>query len=276
MLSPCQALSQNYRGRDFFVGDVHGCFDRLAQALERVRFDPSQDRLISVGDLLDRGPYSEKAVEWLRQPFFYGVRGNHEDLYLRWRDAEEPARTAFATRHYGKNGGDWVRRIDEPTHEALASLIRLLPYILIVPVVNGRTIAVVHAELPDGSGWPALIRQPDDSDFLRGLLWGRLRLNEGRDGTRFSDKHLIGGLDAVVCGHAVVPEVQVLGNCVYMDTGGWTDQGVLSVLTADDILQRVEQAQASEHQGSLRAIPEAEDDVAPWPSSTPNEVSVET
>lgn len=240
MLSYCQALSQNYTGRDFFVGDIHGCFERLTEALAAVQFDPGQDRLISVGDLLDRGPFSEKAVEWLRQPFFYGVRGNHEDLYLRWRDAEEPAKSSFAARHYGRNGGGWVARIDEPTHEALTSMVRKLPHILIVPTRNGRTIAVVHAELPDGAGWPGLIHQPEDADFLRGLLWGRLRLQAKQAGRAFDDKHIIAGLDAVVCGHAVVPEVQVIGNCVYIDTGGWTNQGFLSVLQAEDILTKVQ------------------------------------
>ncbi len=37
------------------VGDLHGCYTRLMSELHRVDFDPAQDLLISVGDLIDRG-----------------------------------------------------------------------------------------------------------------------------------------------------------------------------------------------------------------------------
>lgn len=52
----------NRRGRDIAVGDVHGHFQRLQQALDAVGFDPAIDRLFSVGDLVDRGPDSEQAL----------------------------------------------------------------------------------------------------------------------------------------------------------------------------------------------------------------------
>ena len=52
-------------GRDFVVGDVHGCFRTLEELLEKVRFEPGSDRLFSVGDLVDRGPHSLEAIEWL-------------------------------------------------------------------------------------------------------------------------------------------------------------------------------------------------------------------
>lgn len=37
------------------VGDLHGCCTLLMNELHRVDFDPTQDLLISVGDLIDRG-----------------------------------------------------------------------------------------------------------------------------------------------------------------------------------------------------------------------------
>ncbi|WP_261986408.1 metallophosphoesterase, partial [Enterococcus faecium] len=55
----------NSIGRDFAVGDIHGCFSRLNSALNTIEFDPSKDRLFSVGDLVDRGPECHLILEWL-------------------------------------------------------------------------------------------------------------------------------------------------------------------------------------------------------------------
>ena len=51
--------------RDWVVGDVHGCFETLRQALRGIDFEYGRDRLFSVGDLIDRGPNSIGALEWL-------------------------------------------------------------------------------------------------------------------------------------------------------------------------------------------------------------------
>ena len=68
----------NAAGRDFVVGDVHGHFATLERALERVGFERTRDRLFSVGDLVDRGPESERALAWIRERFDAVVMGNHE------------------------------------------------------------------------------------------------------------------------------------------------------------------------------------------------------
>ena len=66
-------------GRDLVIGDLHGHFDTLEHALAALAFDTARDRLFSVGDLIDRGPRSRDAIEWLTAGRFAGaVRGNHE------------------------------------------------------------------------------------------------------------------------------------------------------------------------------------------------------
>lgn len=49
-------LSPNLKGKDYVVGDIHGCYSLLYTKLTQLGFDFSKDRLISVGDLCDRGP----------------------------------------------------------------------------------------------------------------------------------------------------------------------------------------------------------------------------
>ena len=64
--------------RTIVVGDIHGCFDELAQLLELIGFG-KEDVLISVGDMLDRGSNSWKVCGFFRDtPNAHSVLGNHE------------------------------------------------------------------------------------------------------------------------------------------------------------------------------------------------------
>ena len=68
-------FSKNLVGRDFVVGDIHGAFTKLKQALEKIEFNTEVDRLFCVGDLVDRGGENEQATDWLFKPWFHTVRG---------------------------------------------------------------------------------------------------------------------------------------------------------------------------------------------------------
>ncbi len=71
--------------RQLILGDVHGCFDEMQQLLTELAFDPARDVLISVGDIVDRGPKIKETLEFLRGlPDFHMVLGNHEDKLLRY------------------------------------------------------------------------------------------------------------------------------------------------------------------------------------------------
>jgi serine/threonine protein phosphatase 1 len=73
-------LKNNTVGKDYFVGDIHGCYEQLMEALVKIKFNPDVDRLISVGDLVDRGADSVKCLNLLKEPWFHAVSGNHEDM----------------------------------------------------------------------------------------------------------------------------------------------------------------------------------------------------
>jgi bis(5'-nucleosyl)-tetraphosphatase (symmetrical) len=68
---------------NYVVGDIQGCLNGLQALLKKVNFDPSQDKLWSVGDLVARGPSSLETLRYLKSlgSSFETVLGNH-DLHL--------------------------------------------------------------------------------------------------------------------------------------------------------------------------------------------------
>ncbi|MBI5257888.1 MAG: metallophosphoesterase [Burkholderiales bacterium] len=74
----CHCLPASQRGRDRVVGDLHGHRGLFEQALDHLRFDPGRDRVLSVGDLIDRGPDSLDTLSLVEQPWFRAVLGNPE------------------------------------------------------------------------------------------------------------------------------------------------------------------------------------------------------
>jgi len=67
----------------YAVGDVQGCFEALIKLLAKIQFDPDHDCLISVGDLVNRGPQSLETLRYCKNlgDSFATVLGNH-DLHL--------------------------------------------------------------------------------------------------------------------------------------------------------------------------------------------------
>lgn len=73
---------ENLKGRDFIVGDLHGCADELMRLLEEAKFDVEKDRLFCVGDLADRGPDSLECCNLLHEPWFHLTLGNHDEVLM--------------------------------------------------------------------------------------------------------------------------------------------------------------------------------------------------
>lgn len=67
----------------YFVGDIQGCYDELMRLLDDVQFDPANDKLCPVGDLVARGPDSDKVAQLMLTlaDSVQTVLGNH-DLHL--------------------------------------------------------------------------------------------------------------------------------------------------------------------------------------------------
>ena len=156
MEKPLKTLEPNLLGRDYVIGDLHGGYDIFQHLLKNINFDTTKDRMISVGDLIDRGPKNLECLELLREPWFHAVLGNHEQMML--EKMEQPSGGSV----WIMNGGEWgIEAVNDKRRKdgipsdfsvALFDLIPIvseLPYLITVKMKAGNKFHILHAELPD-------------------------------------------------------------------------------------------------------------------------------
>jgi len=71
--------------RIYAIGDVHGCFDKLMDLMDRIDIDLGQDTLVFLGDYIDRGPNAYEVVAYLMElkeqhDNVVLLKGNHEEM----------------------------------------------------------------------------------------------------------------------------------------------------------------------------------------------------
>lgn len=207
----------NDTGRDFIVGDLHGCTDALRYLLAQVRFSPEHDRLFSVGDLVDRGDHPLDALALLDCPWFFAVKGNHEEAMCDVADGALP-QTVWDT-----IGGAWARGLPPEALARHAARVRELPLVRVIGD-GARRFNVLHAEF---FGDDAALDTADfDERTCARLLWGRQLIGG------VVDPRVQRGLSRTYCGHTPVTDVITIGAQTFVDTGAFAPQGRLSLVDA--------------------------------------------
>ncbi len=110
----------------YVVSDIHGHFKKLLAMLSEIDFGP-EDTLYVIGDVIDRGPHSFKALKYVAEhDNIVHIKGNHElflQLYIEGNFAMR--------RNYGRFGGEPV--IPELAKFSQAELDRLHKYLAGLP-----------------------------------------------------------------------------------------------------------------------------------------------
>lgn len=86
--------------RILMISDIHGCLSQFNELLGSIKYIPSEDELILLGDYVDRGPQSKETIEGVRELVNnYGVialRGNHDQRLIDLiRTDKEEVQTKF-------------------------------------------------------------------------------------------------------------------------------------------------------------------------------------
>lgn len=74
--------------RTIVIGDIHGCLEEFNELLKLAEFKKGNDRLVLLGDLVDRGPDPVGVVRRAQELRAESVLGNHEEKHLRYRQHE--------------------------------------------------------------------------------------------------------------------------------------------------------------------------------------------
>jgi serine/threonine protein phosphatase 1 len=214
---------------DYAVGDIHGCLDKVLRLLTAIRYDPAADRLIFLGDYIDRGPHSRGVLDLMVQlrrdnPANIFLMGNHEDNFLTYIQAclDDRAMSSWLKEPFLAGGGVAtlasyyprvrnlydVRLVEAIPEEHLAFLGRLPLY------WTDATYIAVHAGVRPGIP----LERQQDNDLLR---------------IRGPFLHHPHGLDkCVVFGHTPFRHVWRDVNKIGIDTGACYAESGYGKLTA--------------------------------------------
>jgi serine/threonine protein phosphatase 1 len=190
--------------RIFIIGDIHGCLRMLKRLMDRIDWRPDRDRLIFLGDFIDRGEDSRGVIDYVLEISRLSrsvecVLGNHESIFLDYLSGAD-IRTFIANggastlNSYRSTGGSSHGVLQIPV-EHIAFLKSLRPWIEL------EDYYVVHAGMQPGVD---LERQS-----LEDLVWIRepFIFSEYDFGKR------------VIFGHTPFTEPLVMENKIGLDTG---------------------------------------------------------
>jgi serine/threonine protein phosphatase 1 len=226
----CLRIPANTVGRDFVVGDLHGHRSLLEQALDGMAFDRRRDRVLSVGDLIDRGPESLATLSLIEEPWFHAVLGNHELMLLNFLGYY--GSRLHSRKSYASGAGEWITAAMARNPKVVARLADKVAALPLAMHVEGEVpFNVTHGALyPSGSRQQVLfgdetvcVHKADAATscrahFAAALDSERLELRYSQQPVQVSPSP-IGKLPITYVGHSPFRQIIVHDSHVFIDQG---------------------------------------------------------
>jgi serine/threonine protein phosphatase 1 len=190
----------------YAIGDVHGCLEQLLRLLDEVKPDLRRDRLVFIGDYIDRGPRPKAVVDYILSlqriyppENIICLKGNHDDMFLNFLKGKDKELFLF---NGGRStledywGRDWQKEeklVLPPDHDRFFRDLKLF--------YETPEYIFVHAGLRPG----VPLTEQDEED----LIWIR--------GEFIAATEDFGG--KVIFGHTPFRRPLVMPNKIGIDTG---------------------------------------------------------
>ena len=122
----------------YVIGDIHGCFDQFTELLKKINYKKDEDKLILLGDLVNRGPDSLSVINHcMADSNIITVLGNH-DLYLLYLLSIDKAT------------GSLKEVVEADRNKQIFKWLLKMPLMLeIVDEVTGNSFLITHAGIPE-------------------------------------------------------------------------------------------------------------------------------
>lgn len=212
----------------YIVGDIHGCFKSFTNLLKLINFNLDTDVMISVGDILDKGPKIKKALDFFLDNNYPVIMGNHEEWLPRYAKGNKLKINNWRKDTLKQLGDDVGRYADA---------VSKFPYYLPFTDAKGEGV-IVHAGVePELS-----IEEQHKNIMLRIRMYPHVTYEADKEeiGRPWQDAYT-GHLGTILHGHAVCSTptwhgnrsvVSLDGGCIYGATRGF--QGTLRCIRLDD------------------------------------------
>ena len=168
--------TSNYK-KILCVGDIHGCLSTLQALIAKAG---PVDEIVSVGDLIDRGPDSLGVIQYCIDNNIRVCLGNHEKMAIDaledWLGLDHPyKRIGLLSSDWFNNGGSGV--FDQIPTDQLPSVrdyFKSLPiYIKLDHEANGLPVVVSHTCLNNYSYDVLTASQEDLRKHATSFVWSR-------------------------------------------------------------------------------------------------------
>lgn len=126
------------KGRVIAIGDIHGCAQEFEALLNKLALT-RHDRVVLLGDLVNRGPDSAAVIALARQHAHRALLGNHELRLLNYRRTGDPT-------HLKKSDYDTLKQLSAKDWAYLAAM----PLTYSLPAYD---TVLVHAGFLPGKPW---------------------------------------------------------------------------------------------------------------------------
>jgi serine/threonine protein phosphatase 1 len=246
-MSKLKKYSANTQGVDYICADIHGHFSLLENLLHKVNFDTDNDRLFSLGDLIDRGDESDKALEYLQYAWFHAVLGNHELMLMKAYESDDPQ--IYEWWYYW--GGDWAQSLSKAQLKLYYDAFKHLPVAIELSLRDQRKVGLVHAQLPSPVSWnsvcdqlsriPQEVSNPDsyglNNKDIAEMLWAKSQAY----GTEKDRAKLlpVQNIDHVFHGHSIIYyQPETITNRTFMDLGSY-ETGEIGFIDPVEFLQSI-------------------------------------
>ena len=176
---------------------------------DAIDFEYGRDRLLSVGDLVDRGPNSIEALEWIERGRFDAlVMGNHEAEMVRLLQTGEILAPP-------KSYQQWMWQIEKQDLCRWYHALRALPLAITVETAHGQ-VGIVHS-----STWRDSLRATLNALEERNIAAINMVLLgiDKRDKRAGPTGNQVVGVDCVIAGHDPTKRVERRANMWSIDTG---------------------------------------------------------